>query len=559
MRTKYKLILITSASLTLSKCSGQASIQVQSEDKTKVPYPPIYISNSPNLNPQGNYFGSPVSVSITVANSNSTICYSLTASPTCNPTKSDCAVGTRYSAPVTVSTSGTLRAVTCTPGMNDQLVTSDYSIVTTTPTVNAISPISGATKVQRESQISVEFSEDMASGTITSGINTNCNGTVQLSYDNFSSCVPMASANPIFSIGTRKANFTPAKSLIGGRTYQLRVTTGALNLGGHGLATTWLQTPGFQVDDYISTYPSGNALSSPWGIVADNTGNVFVADRQRHSILKISPTGVVSVFAGSGTCGDFDATGVGAQFCTPYGITMDSAGNLYVADYGFSTIRKISQAGVVTTIAGNGVAGYRNGPGSYAKFDRPMGVAVDSAGIVYVADSENHAIRAISTNGDVSTFSGGNGPTILDGNAGSNSAFLQPNCVTISGNYLYVCDYNAIRRVSLSTGGAATLYGSASDGYIEGSGTSARFWRPYGIAIDDQGTMYIADSFNNRIRIAPIVVGGSTSLMFGSVAGYLDGNSSTGLVYSPFGITYSGASRSIFVTDAVNKAIRRIN
>jgi sugar lactone lactonase YvrE len=132
----------------------------------------------------------------------------------------------------------------------------------------------------------------------------------------------------------------------------------------------------------------------PESIAVDSTGNVYVADRGNHRIRKITPSGVVTTLAGS-TQGFADGTGAAAQFSILYGIAVDSTGNVYVGDYGNNRIRKISPSGVVTTIAGTGVAGYLDGTGAAAQFNSPAGVAVDSAGNVYVADGSNHRIRKI--------------------------------------------------------------------------------------------------------------------------------------------------------------------
>jgi prepilin-type N-terminal cleavage/methylation domain-containing protein len=132
----------------------------------------------------------------------------------------------------------------------------------------------------------------------------------------------------------------------------------------------------------------------PESIAVDSTGNVYVADRGNHRIRKITPSGVVTTLAGS-TQGFADGSGAAAQFSILYGIAVDSTGNVYVGDYGNNRIRKISPSGVVTTIAGTGVAGYLDGTGAAAQFNSPAGVAVDSAGNVYVADGSNHRIRKI--------------------------------------------------------------------------------------------------------------------------------------------------------------------
>ncbi len=155
----------------------------------------------------------------------------------------------------------------------------------------------------------------------------------------------------------------------------------------------------------VTTFATG--FSSPWGLSVDAGGNVYVADESHYQIKKITPAGVVSVLAGNGTSGEVDGPGASAEFKSPSGVAVDASGNVYVSDeYGY-TIRKITQSGgvSVTTLAGvANTSGYVDGAGTTAEFYYPYGLAVDSLGNVFVADEDNNVIRKITPAGVVSTF-----------------------------------------------------------------------------------------------------------------------------------------------------------
>ena len=189
-------------------------------------------------------------------------------------------------------------------------------------------------------------------------------------------------------------------------------------------------------------YTDGTGTSAqfnyPSGVAVDGAGNVYVADCHNHRIRKITASGVVSTLAGSGTSGYADGTGTSAQFDYPTGVAVDGAGNVYVADSDNHRIRKITASGVVSTLAGS-TYGYTDGTGTSAKFYYPRGVAVDGAGNVYVADRVNHRIRKITASGVVSTLAG------------------------------------------------------SAQGYTDGTGTSAKFYYPFGVAVDGAGNVYVAD------------------------------------------------------------------
>lgn len=250
---------------------------------------------------------------------------------------------------------------------------------------------------------------------------------------------------------------------------------------------------------------TGARFNNPQGVAVDAAGNVYVADRDNHTIRKISAGGVVSTLAGSsGSAGARDGTGSHARFFRPSGIAVDGSGNLLVSDTRNFTIREISPAGVVSTLAGrpdpqgthsNAIL---DGPAGSARFSFPQGIAVDAAGGIYVADLFSHAIRMISATGMVTTWAGQGAPPAMGSTDGVGAAarFAYPSGVAIDkqGN-LYVADTHSftIRRIS-PAGAVTTLAGLADhSGNIDGEGPAARFSALGALAVDGQGNVYVTD------------------------------------------------------------------
>ncbi len=306
---------------------------------------------------------------------------------------------------------------------------------------------------------------------------------------------------------------------------------------------------------------SAARFNSPFGVAVDGAGNVYVADTFNHTIRKITAGGVVTTLAGTaGSAGWADGTGNAARFYRPYGVAVDSTGNVFVADTYSCTIRKITAGGVVTTLAGTaGSTGATDGTGSAARFNTPTGVAVDSAGNVFVADKVNSTIRKITGGGTVTTLAGSAGsPGAADG-TGNTARFANPIGVAVDyvGN-LYVAEHNHTIRKVTGGGVVTTLAGTAgSVGWADGTGGAAQFNYPSGVAADSAGTVYVADYFNHTIR--QIAGGGAVTTLAGTAGstGFADGLGSAARFYYPSGVAVDG-SGNLYVADNNNSTIRKV-
>jgi len=238
------------------------------------------------------------------------------------------------------------------------------------------------------------------------------------------------------------------------------------------------------------------------GVTLASTGEAYVTQCEPGGrVRKVSKKGKVRTFAGDGTSNSSDGKGLAAQFTCASAVTVDGHGNLYVTELGH-LVRRITPAGIVTTLAGSGAEGFSDGVGSEAKFSFPFGIAVDPTGDLFISDMGNNRIRKIAQDGKVSTFAGTGIAGSVDGDA-TIATFDAPSGIAVdpSGN-VFVSDTksNLIRRISPS-GVVMTLAGqSNTKGASDGLGSAALFNSPSGIAIDADGNVYVADAGNNRIR-----------------------------------------------------------
>jgi len=284
----------------------------------------------------------------------------------------------------------------------------------------------------------------------------------------------------------------------------------------------------------------------PGGIAVDGASNVFVAD-EVGTIRKVTPSGVVITFAGApALTGNIDATGAAAGFYRPEGVAVDGSGNILVADTFDQTIRRITPAGVVSTLAGApSVGGSADGTGANARFEFPAGIAADSAGNAYVADTGNSTVRKVTPQGVVTTIAGAAGAGGTSDGTGPSARFSAPAGIAVDGaGNLYVADQDnyTIRKIT-PAGVVTTLAGSAGQaGSVDGTGASARFIRPAGIAADNAGNIYVGDAGLGVIR--KITVNGVVTTLAGQFS-------------NPFGVAVDRAG-SVYVADYGGNTIRRI-
>lgn len=334
--------------------------------------------------------------------------------------------------------------------------------------------------------------------------------------------------------------------------------------------------------NYVSTYAGDGTngyadgdtatckFKAPFGLCIDLQGSLYIADNSNHRIRKISADGMVTTLAGTGSPGYADGPAAAAQFNAPSDLCADANGTIYVSDFQNQYIRKITPDGMVSTVAGSGVAGYLDGPSHVAEFNYPRGICTDAQGNLFVADSWNHRIRKIDVNGTVTTLAGYSdtigvqSPGDFKDGTDTAARFNTPCGMSIDGDgNLYLADaYNhRIRKITpegvVTTVAGTGDIGSTSGGFEDGTPDAARFNIPTEVFFSAAGNLYVGDTYNNRIRL---VANDLVSTVAGNgTAGFVNGIDTIAEFKSPRGLVADASESHLYLCDHSNHVIRKIS
>ncbi|MES2389439.1 MAG: hypothetical protein V4543_15660, partial [Bacteroidota bacterium] len=382
-----------------------------------------------------------------------------------------------------------------------------------------------------------------------------------------SSVVTTAGSYTVYVISGGCSSATSAASVVVAGTIPLQAgITSATTASCDGSPITLTAMSGPVVSTFAGNGTNGFAngtgaaasFNQPYGMAKDASGNIYVADYSNHLIRKVTPQGVVSTFAGTGTGGHDDGTLTTATFFYPRDLTFDPFGNLFVAEFGNRSIRKITPAGNVTTFVGNPLLapGNTDGTGSAALLNGPYDIESDASGNLYLLDMISARIRKITQAAVVTTFAGSTQGT-ADG-TGTNAQFGVCYGMTIDalGN-LYVAEISTglIRKVTPAAVVTTFAGSSSTRGYIDGTGASAGFGSPSSVAADASGNLYVTDnSYIRKITSAGVV---STLPAGNGTFGYADGVGSNARLSNPFGIIVD-ASGNLIISESPTGKLRKI-
>ena len=304
-------------------------------------------------------------------------------------------------------------------------------------------------------------------------------------------------------------------------------------------------------------------LNNPAGVAADAAGAVFVADYVNNRVRRVAPAGAaVTTLAGSGAAAHADGTGAAAAFNGPYGLALDPvSGDLFCADVYNNCIRRLTTAGVASTFAGDAAAGanWADGTGTAAGFFSPFGIAIDAAGVLFVADTNNQCIRRVTPAGAVTTLAGTGAVGSANGVGTTSATFSSPRGVAVDGaGTVFVGDdgSNLIRAISPAAV-VTTFAGSGASGWADGAASAAAFKGPRLLALAANGNLLVADYGNSRVRVVS-PAGAVATAAGGAAAGLQDGLGTAALLRFPSGVAVDAASGAVYVGDQLNQRVRRL-
>ena len=386
-------------------------------------------------------------------------------------------------------------------------------------------------------------------------------------------CAALA-AGVLRGAGVAAQSATPSATVLSSAT-TTRTASGTASFlpGSWGVITTVAGNGvgGFSGDGGPGTSAS---LAGPRGVAMDSGGNLLIADSDNRIRRLAVGTGNITTVAGNGVGGSFSGDGgpaTSASLSLPTGVALDGGGNVFIADWRNHRIRRVAAGtGVITTVAGNGWErfGGDGGPGTSASLSRPFGVAVDGGGNVLIADSQNNRIRRLAAGTGVITTVAGTGTQGFsgdgDGGPATSVRLNYPYGVAVDGGgNVFIADGGPfrIRRVDAGTGVITTVAGNGVEGFSGdgGPGTSASLWSPSGVAVDGGGNVFIADTYNHRIRRLAVGTGVITTVAGNGVEGFSgDGGPGTSATLRfPTGVAVDGGG-NVLIADWLNHRIRRL-
>jgi len=351
---------------------------------------------------------------------------------------------------------------------------------------------------------------------------------------------------------------------------EITASTGIINfIAGNVTAPTTGQITGSPNIGYSGDGAAANlaGLVTPFGLTVDSSGQVYFAENGDSRIRMINTKGIINTIAGNGTAGfgGDGSMGTSAEVSFPTGVAVDSSGNVYIADSLNRRIRKLASGGNISTVAGNGNYSYSGDSGQAisAQLNTPQAVATDSSGNLYIADTVNNVVRKVTAAGVISTIAGnGTAGSGGDGSAATSAQLHSPQGIAVdaSGN-VYVSDTQNARVRKISNGTINTVAGSGTAGFggDGGSATSAQLNIPAGLSVDGAGNLYIADFSNNRIR--KVTPGGAITTLAGNgLAGYSGdgGAAANAQLTTPVGVA-TDSSGNVYIGDTGNNAVRVVN